>query len=220
MKNALVLTCALIASLAAFENTNFAQTPDKICTCEKVGNRTCTGEVKCTKGCSAICGKKDTCYLSCSKDIIGKKITVDFVQKTAAEMAQTLATGARLRISFTSDLGRENERYDYKLIDSGVWKLLEFLDVRGTVVVNGLSFERLLELKKEIKDGGKIAGVTFNNISVEEAVLQLQIMTGEGLEIVSGDRKRRVSISAEDVSLTEILEAIKEKSGVQVAIVT
>jgi hypothetical protein len=218
MKNPLVTACLLIISLFGFEDTGFAQ--KKICSCLKVGGRTCSGTLKCAKGCSAICGRKDTCYLACSVKyrLVGRNLDLEFSQKTSREMAATLAAETGVPINFEPYSRGANELYDYKLVDSGIWKLLEFLDKRGTLVVNGIDFERLRQLKKTMKDGGRLARVRFNNTSVEEAVLQLEIMTGEYLRIVSGDSTKRIRVNVRRASLPYILETIRRKSGVRVTI--
>ena len=216
MKNTLVTACLLIISLFGFENTGFAQKKD--CSCIKVGGRTCSGTVKCTKGCSAICGRKNTCYLACSVELIGRNLDLEFSQKTSRELAAALAAETQVPIKFEPYSRGINELYDYKLVNSGIWKLLEFLDKRGTLVVNGIDFERLRQLKKTLKEGGRLARVRFNNTSVEQAVLQLEIMTGEYLRIVSGDSTKRISVDVRQASLSYILETIRRKSGVRVAI--
>ena len=216
MKNPVVTTCLLIICLFGFENTGFAQ--KKVCSCIEVGGRTCSGTIKCTKGCSAICGRKNTCYLACSQELVGRNLDLEFFQKTSKEIAATLAAETQVPISFEPYSRRANELYDYKLVNSGIWKLLEFLDERGTLVVNGLEFERLRQLKKIMKDGGRIARVRFNNTSVQEAVLQLEIMSGEYLRIVSGDSTKRISVDIRRASLPYVLETIRKKSGVRVAI--
>jgi len=216
MKNTLLITCLLIILLTAFENTSFAQ--KKTCTCKEVGGRTCTAEVTCTNGCSAICGKKDTCSVSCSLQVYPQNLNIDFVKQTTTEIATTLAKGTRLRLNFTPNPGTEKEVYDYQLKNSDVWRLLEFLDARGTLIVNGIDFDNLRDLKKQLRKGEKLASVTFNNIPVEEAVARLEIMTGEDLQIVSGDSTKRVTVSVTDVSLAEVLKAIRKKTRVHVAV--
>jgi hypothetical protein len=84
--------------------------------------------------------------------------------------------------------------------------------------VNGVEFERLRQLKKKIKEGGRLVRVRFNNTSVQEAVLHLEIMTGEYLRIVSGDSTKRISVDVRRASLPYILKTIRRKSGVRVAI--
>ena len=218
MKNALVTTCLFIIALFGFKNTSFAQKAQKVCSCIEVGGRTCSGTIKCSKGCSAICGRKNICYLACSQELVGRNLDLEFFQQTSKEIAATLATQTQVPINFKPYSRRANELYDYKLINSGIWKLLEFLDERGTLSVNGLPFEELRKLKKKLKEGGRIARVRFNNTSVQEAVLHLEIMTGEYLRIVSGDSAKRISINIRLGSLPYILETIRRKSGVRVAI--
>jgi len=143
---------------------------------------------------------------------------LEFSQKTSRELAAALAAETQVPIKFEPYSRGINELYDYKLVNSGIWKLLEFLDKRGTLVVNGIDFERLRQLKKTLKEGGRLARVRFNNTSVEQAVLQLEIMTGEYLRIVSGDSTKRISVDVRQASLSYILETIRRKSGVRVAI--
>jgi hypothetical protein len=218
MKNAFVITCLLIISVAASENTSFAQ--KKSCTCKEVAGRTCSAEVICTNGCSAICGRKNTCYVSCSNRLMGPDLNLDFVQKTAEEMAATLASQSRLRLSFKVNPRNANERYDYKLASSDIYKLLEFLDERGTLAVNGADFSEYRKLKKLVKAGGRIARVMFNSIPVQEAVEKLELMTGEDLRIVSGDPARRITVSVKSRSLADILKVIRKKSRVHIAVGT
>lgn len=215
MKNAFVIMCLLIISLGGFKNTNFAQ--KKICTCKEVGGRTCSGTVTCTNGCSAICGRKDICYLSCSTRLIGPDLNLEFTQKTAGEMAATLASESHLRLNFIPNPKTVNERYDYRLEKSDIWKMLEFLDDRGTVTVNGVDFANLRQLKKLWKSGGRMARVTFNDIPVAEAVEKLELMTGQDLRIVSGDPATLISVKVKRISLAGILKTIRKKSGVRVA---
>ena len=216
MKKNLLPTCLLILSLTAFANTSFAQ--KKTCACEKVGGRTCTAVVECTNGCSAICGKKDTCSVSCSVQVYRQNLNLDFVKQTAQEIAATLAKETRLRLNFTPNTGTKTEVYDYKLKNSDVWRLLEFLDAHGTLIVNGIDFDNLRDLKKQLRAGEKLASVTFSDIPVEEAVVRLELMTGEDLRIISGNGRTRVSVSVTDVSLAEVLKEIRKKTRVRVAI--
>ena len=218
MKNTVVTTCLFIIALFGFENTCFAQkTQKKVCSCKEVGGRTCSGTIKCNKGCSAICGRKNTCYLACSKELIGRNLDLEVFQQTSKEIAEKLAAETQVPIDFKPYSRGAKELYDYNLKNSGIWKLLEFLDERGTLSVNGLPFEELRKLKKTLKEGGRIARVRFNNTSVQEAVLQLEIMTGEYLRIVSGDSTKRISVNIRRASLAYILETIRKKSGVHVA---
>jgi len=217
MKKVNFLTvCLVVISLFGSANSNLAQT--KVCSCVKVGGRTCSGTINCSKGCSAICGRKNTCFLACSVELVGRNLDLEFVQKTSKEIAAKIAAETHVPIEFEPYSRGANERYDYTLVDSGIWKLLEFLDARGTLVVNGIKFEDLRRLKKMRKDGGRIARVTFNNTSVEEAVLHLEIMTGEYLKIVSGDSTKRISVDVKRASLHHILRTIREKSDVRVEI--
>src|SRR6185369_10462390 len=171
MKKALLLTCLFFISLGAFEKNSFAQ--KKVCTCNKVAGRTCEATLTCTNGCSAICGKKDTCFVSCSARVYRHNLNLDFSQKTADEIVATLVSETRLRLKFTVNPGTKNDKYDYKLINSDVWNLLDFLDQHGTLFVNGIDFDNLRDQKKQLRKGEKLASVTFDNIPVEEAVQRL-----------------------------------------------
>ena len=213
MKNALVITCLIIISLSAF-GTSYAQ--KKTCACKGLEGSTCTGSVTCTNGCSAICGRKDTCYLSCSARVYRQNLTLNFTRQTATDIATTLAKESKLRIRFKAN--SDTELYDYKLVNSDVWKLLEFLDARGTLFVNGIDFDNLRVIKNQLRAGEKLAGVTFDNTPVEEAVANLELMTGEDLRIVSGKRTKRVSLSVENVSLADVLKKIRNETGVRIVV--
>lgn len=215
MKNALVITWLIIISFCVFE-TSYAQ--KKTCACKGLEGSTCTGTVSCTHGCSAICGRKDTCYLSCSARVYRQNLNLNFTRQTSTDIATTLAKESKLRIRFKANSDTEKELYDYKLVNSDVWKLLEFLDARGTLVVNGIDFENLRVIKNQLRAGEKLAGVTFDNTLIEEAVANLELMTGEDLRIVSGKRTKRVSISIENVSLTDVLKEIRKETGVRIVI--
>jgi hypothetical protein len=187
----------------------------KSCSCEKAPNSTCHGIVTCPDGCTALCGSGDSCYLSCRKDLLNTRITVRFVKKEGQEIASVLSERTRTRIEFVPYPRNLHARYDLELKDDDIWNACNFLNERGNVRIRGVDFEKLKELRGEMRKGRRFS-VNFNGIAVRDAVAKLSFMSGLPFRVKSGDPEKLVSISLEKVTLDNIVVRISERAGVKI----
>jgi hypothetical protein len=63
---------------------------------------------------------------------------------------------------------------------------------------------------------GKKVSVTFNGIPAKDAVDKLSFMSGIPFRVKSGDPEKLVSISLQDVTLSEIIYRLSVAAGVKV----
>lgn len=143
------------------------------CSCEKSSQRTCGDTVRCDKGCSAVCGYKDTCLLSCASDYVGLRITVKLVRKRAGEIASVLTRQTQKHIEFTPYPRNSRTLYDLEIKDDDIWNVLKFLDKFGNVKFNGVDFPTLRKLQRESRTGKNVSlGVMYLPTGVVIEMLQ------------------------------------------------
>lgn len=212
MRTVLTVMFLVIVSAAILPKAVLAQ---KItCSCENVPRSTCQASVSCSSGCSAICGSGDKCYVSCRTQLLGPNLTLDFAQKDGKSIVEELSRETHMRITFEPYPRNRGERYDYHLKDSDIWKLLVFLDKVGNVTVNGMPFEKLRELQKQIRLGQAVA-FRFRTMPAQEVAESLAFVSNTKISIVSGDPTTPISVVTRKTSFSNILKDIKRDTGIQ-----
>jgi hypothetical protein len=209
----LALAFAVFLSLCSFTPIGSAQ--KATCSCEKTADNTCRGTVTCPDGCTSLCGSNDMCYLSCRSDLLYERINQKFVNKRGEEIAALLSTQTHKRIQFVPYSRNTRSRYSLEIKDDDIWNALNFLDRHGNVKVNGVDFDTLRKLRREMRAGRKVS-VTFIGIPAKSAVDRLSFITGLRLHVKSGDDEKLVSMSLQQVTLTEIIDRISATTGVKV----
>lgn len=143
-------------------------------------------------------------------------MTVKFVQKEGQEIASVLSERTHTRIEFIPYPRNLRARYDLELKDDDIWNACNFLNERGNVKVRGVDFEKLKELRSEMRKGRKFS-VNFYGIPVRDAVAKLSFMSGVPFHVKSGDAEKLVSISLQQVTVDTILARISVMARVQIA---
>lgn len=183
------------------------------CSC-KAPDGSCEANVTCSRhGCTAICGSKDGCYTACGKDLLLSRFTLKLVNKGSKAIATALSQRTGKQIEFLPRNPKEKFTIDIKGDD--LWNALNHLAERGTVTVNGVDWERYRQIRKTALEGGKMS-VNFSNMSVSDALAHLSFLTGRLFRAKSGDVEQAISISLQEVTLSEILSRIAEQTGVQI----
>lgn len=183
------------------------------CSCESP-DQTCHGSVTCPSGCTAVCGPRDACYLSCRNDLLYSRITLTFVNKSGQDMASVLSERTHTTIEFEPYKRNVTARYNLEIRDDDVWNALNFLYTRGNVRVNGLDFGKLRKLRREMKSGN--ISVNFKGISVNGAIANLSFLSGLPFRVKSGDADKTLSLSLQRATLREIVSRISAETGVKI----
>src|ERR1043166_7998767 len=216
MRTVLTVTfCVLLATILS-DKTVLGQNQKVTCSCENVPRSTCTATVTCSTGCSAICGAGDRCAVSCRTGLLAPDLTLDFVQKDGKSIAEELSRATPMQITFEPYSRNVGQLYDYHLKGSDIWKLLVFLDKVGNVTVNGLPFQKLRELQKQIKDGEPVV-VRLTTMPAQEVAEKLSFISGMDIKVISGDPATPISVATRRTAFSKILKDIKQKTGVQMA---
>jgi hypothetical protein len=185
------------------------------CACENVSKSTCHGSIKCPEGCTALCAAGDVCYLSCKNDMVGKRLNLKFVNQDGMSIATKLSEETQKTITFTPYPKRQNERYTYELKNQSMWTLLNYLNKRGSVRVNGMEFRRFRKMKREAQDGSPLAA-RFEGMTAQEVMDKLEFLSQVPLRIRSGDPQTIVSVNLRNKTLDQILRDISKQSGVKI----
>lgn len=185
-----------------------------ICSCESPDS-TCKGRVSCANGCTALCGSKDACYLSCRRDLLVSRFTVKFNKKQGEDIAALLSERTKTKIQYVPYSRNVGKLYDLAIENDDIWNVLYFLNKRGNVKVGGLKFEEFKTTRKDMKSGGRFS-LKLNQIPVEDAVARLAFLSGRRLVVKSGDSEKLVSVSLENVTLREIVARLSSVAGVQI----
>jgi hypothetical protein len=185
------------------------------CSCADTPENTCHGTVTCPDGCTAVCGSKDTCYLSCRTDLLASPVTLRFVKKDGKFIAKTLSAKVNKEIKFEPYKRREKELYTFELKKSDIWPILSFLNKRGVVTVNNKDFRIFLKMQREVKMGRRLS-VRFEGISANEVVEKLSFLTRFDLRIKSGNGLAPVSLHLDNKTLSEILDEVSRTANVEI----
>jgi hypothetical protein len=202
----------LLLSLITFAPAVSGQ---KICTC-KAPDNSCTSEVRCPHGCTALCGPRDACYAACGSIEVDKsyaRITLKIENESSEEIAASLTLHSGREIKFIPR--RKNARYSVELNNDPVWNALKFLGKRGTVLVDGTPFNKLEDLRRKLLKGEKVS-VNFTDVPVRNALAKLSFLTGLPFRVESGESERLLSISLQAVALGEIVSRISAETGVKI----
>ncbi len=202
---------ALLLSLITSVPTVTGQT----CSC-KATDASCEASVTCGRGCGAICAPKDACYAACGNfeaDLLHVRITLKINRGDSKEIASKLTSQTGKKIEFIPKNVNETVTLDLK--DSTLFYALNLLSQRGRVTVNGTDFEKFQKIRALMLRDGKVS-INFNNVPVKDAVDKLSFLSGLPFRVVSGDAEGLVSISLQEVTLSEIIDRISEKTGVKI----
>lgn len=187
------------------------------CSCEeRAPYRTCHETVTCDNGCSALCGSKNTCLLSCGSDLIDVRITLKLGKKKGEEIASLLSDQTQTKIEFASYRRNAHTRYDLEVKGDDIWNVLMFLDKFGHVKVGGVDFltlRKLRKLRREMRTDKK-ASMTLTGIPAKDAVTMLPEIYGLPFSVKSGAPERLVSIALHEVTLSGIVTRLSSKSDV------
>jgi hypothetical protein len=209
----LPLTIAtLLLSLIAFTPIVTGQTAT--CSCKAPGS--CTPRVSCPHGCTALCGANDACYAGCGSieaDNSYARITLKIHNKDSEAIAASLSNQSGRKITFIPR--KKTDRFSFELNNDPVWNALNFLAKRGTILVDGWDFEKLEELRRKMLKGEKIS-VNFTDVPVRNAVAKLSFLSGLPFRVESGDAEKNLSISLQEVTLSEIVSRISAETGVKI----
>jgi hypothetical protein len=118
------------------------------CSCE-APDTTCTASVTCPRGCTAICGSRDTCAVACSsdeRDPLHKKVTIKGVKMNSEEIALELSQQFGKKIEFAPN--NPSDRFTMDVKDGLLWNVLEVLSDRGKVKIAGTQFAWLKRIRE------------------------------------------------------------------------
>ena len=202
-----VLTFALGLTRASAQNIS--------CSCADTPENTCQGTVNCPDGCTAVCGAKDTCYLSCRTDLLASPVSLRFVKKDGKFIAKSLSAKVNKDIKFEPYKRREKELYTFELKKSDIWPILSFLNRRGIVTINNKDFRTFLKMQREVKLGRRLS-VRFESIPASEVIERLSFLSRFDLRIKSGDRSTPVSLHLDNKTLSEILDEVSKTANVEI----
>ena len=210
MKRSLTLA-TLLLSLITLTPTVTGQ--KRTCSC-KAPDRKCNVSVTCSRGCTAICGSNDGCLAKCGKQLIKTRFTLKLVDKGAKTIASALSRRTGRTIKFVPRTAGDLFSIDTKTDD--LWTAMDYLDERGKLYIDDVPWENYQEIRRRMKDG-KLRSVTFDNISVREALAHLSFLSGLRLVVKSGNAAKLLSlVDLQDLTLDEIIARISAQTGVEI----
>lgn len=202
---------ALLLSLITFARATTGQT----CSC-KAPDSPSKVSVTCRRGCGAVCGPNDACYAACGNfeaDLLHVRVTLQINKGDSKEVASVLTSQTGKEIEFVPR--KVDDRFTLDLKGSPLFNALDILSKRGRITINGTDFSKFQKLRTLMLRDGKVS-IDFNNVPVRDAVDKLSFLSGLRFRVVSGDAEANVSISAQDVTLNEIITRIMEQTGVKI----
>lgn len=207
---AVILTALLLNTAPA---TTFES-----CSCTAKDN-SCSAGVTCRGGCLAIC-PSGGCRASCiNKDSFEgsfdemRPVTMQLTGSDAKQVAAVLARISGKEVVFTPFKPDETISLDIK--NAPLWNVLEMLSASGRMHIAGEDFSKLLSIRKALVSGEKLA-VCIHDASVQRVVDEFRFLSGLPIHVTSGDAKTRVTFSAQEVSLEELMVQLSNQTGVQI----
>jgi hypothetical protein len=203
---------ALLLLLTTFSPVALGQ---KKCSCNAPDN-SCKAAATCRDGGAAICSSNSACYATCGGVDPGNsqaRISLKLRRKKAEEVTAALKRRSGRNIIFEPT--RKTDRFTFELNNVPLWTILDFLNGRGKVLLDGLPFDMHKELRRRLSRGGKVS-VSFIDSTARNAVAKLAFQSGLSLRVRAGDAERLLSISLEEVTLDEIVARISAESGVKI----
>lgn len=210
----LILTsAALLLSLLAFAPTAAAQS----CSCDAPDSSCHNVEVTCSGGCGAICGPKDACYAACGNfesDLLHVRVTLTTNGGDANEVTSQLKRQTDKVIEFLPRKPKDTFNLDLKGFP--LFSVLDILSKRGVVKVNGTDFRKFQKLRTLMLKGGRVY-IKLNDVTVQEALDKLTVVTGRPFRVKSGDATAPISLSLKAATYRDIAASISRQSGVKIA---
>jgi hypothetical protein len=210
--NSTFIAVALLLLLTTFPPVALGQ---KECSCNAPDN-SCSAAVLCRDGGAAICSSKNACHASCAgsnPDKIFRRISLKIEKKTGDQVAAELSRQSDRHIIFAPK--RRTDLFTFELINQPLWTILDFLNGRGQVFLDGTPFKRYKELRRALSRGEKVS-LRFTDSTAGNAVSRLAFLSGLPLRVESGDAGRPLSMSLEKVTLDEIIARISAETGVRI----
>lgn len=210
MKRSLTFA-TLLLSLMTSGLTAAGQKPT--CSC-KAPDRKCNVSVTCRRGCTAICGSNDGCLAKCGNKLIKTRFTLRLVNKGDKEIASALSRRTGRKIKFVPRTRGELFSIDIKL--DNLWGAMDYLAERGKLYIDDVPWEIYQEIRRGMK-AGKLPSVTFNNISVRDALAHLSFLSGLPFHVKSGNAAKLLSlVDLRELTLSEIIDRISTQTGVKI----
>jgi hypothetical protein len=120
------------------------------CSCEYAkGKDKCNAKTVSSDGCTAVCGPHGACGSYTRRNVYDDRFTVSFVKKTGEQIASELSALTRQRIEFEPSRGNKGVRYDVDMKNDDIFNVLNFLNKRGNVWLNGTDFSKIRELQNK-----------------------------------------------------------------------
>lgn len=207
LTGAALLLLSLSFAPAAAGQTCACNAPDG--TCNNVS-------VTCSRGCSAICAGKDSCYAACGNfeaDLLHVRVTLTVVNGDGKEVSDKLTSESGTAIVFVPR--RAKEPFNINLVDSPLYDVLSVLANRGRITVKGEDFRKIQRIHDMMLKDGRLS-ITFSNVTAQVALDKLSFLSGRSFVVESGDAAAQVNLSLRQATLEEIVAAISKQTGVKV----
>ena len=209
MKLILAITTCLLTSLILPP----IATGQVRCAC-KAPDAKCHVSISCSKhGCTSICGNNSGCYAQCGRDLIKTRFSLKIVKKGSNAIAAALSRSTGRKIEFVPRIANDLFTIDIKADD--LWNTMDYLQERGKLYVDGTPWSEYQEIRVGMVNGKKLS-VSFNSISVEDALAHLHFLSGLSFGVDSRDANRTFSLSIDQVTLSETLARISAQTGVKI----
>ena len=176
----------------------------------------CSASVSCNGGCVKFCGNNDNCSASCSgsSEYLASDVTLEMQNSTYPQFVNELARISGKDLAFSPT--KPDMIFNVGLKKATVWDAFKMLSQQGTVRIAGQDFEKLKRLRKSLLSGERfsccVKGTTVNTF-----VGDMVGLTGLPLRVVSGNPMATINVKLENVTLTDILNAIGDQTGTKIA---
>jgi hypothetical protein len=141
------------------------------------------------------------------------RVTLQIKKGDSKEVSSVLTTQTGKEIQFVPR--KVDDRFNLDLKDSPLFNALDSLSKRGRITINGTDFGKFQKLRTLMLRGGKVS-IDFKNVPAKDAVDKLSFLSGLSFSVTSGNAGATVSISAQDVTLNEIVTRIMAQTGVKI----
>lgn len=180
----------------------------------------CSVSGYCPRGCLAYC-PSNNCRISCTgngyEEVLNASLPITLQLRNANSRAVAAAlarlTGAQVMFSPR----QPDAVFNLDFTDEPLWNVLDTLSAEGNVQIAKEDFGHLKGVRQSFLSGERIA-VCFQNVTAKRLAADLSFLTGRDVHVASGDPEAPVYYKGRGVNFEEIVAAVSESAGVQIAV--
>jgi hypothetical protein len=204
----IVISAALLVAMISP-----VMTQKLICECKAPEVKGCSARASCSHhGCTAICGTHDACYAKCGKNLIKTNFTLKLERKSGQQISLALSRETGHQVNFLPK--EKNDLFSIHITGDDMWNAMEYLNEHGKLTIDGAPWDSFQTMRGTVNNGKLF--VTFNDISLKDALAHLSFLSGKTLRVKSRNNNKRFSLSLQDVTLGQVLDQISTQTHTRI----